>query len=114
MKTEITTLTQTLEVWAIPVGEYLRERYPEDPPFTYRVCTDRPWGDGCVKVHETEVNITIPEGIDITKAAILTLQAAQKEVRKEAYDKVAELAKQIDNLLLLEHKPEPDLQVVGD
>ena len=110
MKTETTTLEQTLEVWAIPVSKWRRENFPDDAPFNYEVRTSKAWSEGAVKIHEADVKIVIPGGIDITKAAIETLREAQKEVRLEADQKVSDLADRINELLMLEHKP--DLEVV--
>lgn len=104
MKTEVTTLKQLLQVWAIPESEWRRKNYPEEPAFKYEVKTDKPWNEGAVKVHEAEVSIVIPAGIDITKAAIETLREAQKEVRAVADAKVNELNEKINDLLMIEDK----------
>jgi len=110
MKTTKTEVSQTLQIWAVPQSDWHREQYPDDPPFRYEVRTDKPWGTGCVMVHEQDVTVVIPEGIDITRAAIKTLQEAINETMAEAQVKVDELTQQIDKLLMLEHKP--DLEVV--
>ena len=112
MKTETTTLTQVLQVWAIPVSAWMRKQYPDKPHFNYEVKTNKPWDEGAVKVHEAEVKIVIPAGIDITKAAIETLREAQKEVRIEADTKINELNERINDLLMLEYKP--NLEVVDN
>lgn len=104
MKTEITTLKQVLQVWAIPLSEWEIKQSPEKLPFTYAVKTNKPWEEGAVKIHETEVSIVIPGGIDITKAAIETLREAQKEVKRTAEKKVTELTERINSLLMLEFK----------
>ena len=110
MKTKLTTLEQTLQVWALPRSDWEMRQKPELEPFKFSVRTDKPWSEGAVKVHEADVKIVIPEGIDITTMAIETLREAQKEVRAEADKKVSSLADQINNLLMLEHKP--DLEVI--
>lgn len=113
MKTEKTELTQSLKIWAIPQSKWHRENYPDDPPFYYAVRTDTPWGDGAVLVHEEDIVLTVPAGIDLTLMGIKTLQEAQAEIRAEAQRKFDELQEQIDALLLLEHKP-VDLEVVAE
>lgn len=102
MKTEVTTLKQVLQVWAIPVSEWRRKEYPDEPRFTYAVRTDKAWAEGAVKIHEAEVSIVIPAGIDITRAAIETLREAQREVRSEADAKVNALNEKINDLLMIE------------
>lgn len=104
MKTEITTLKQMLQVWAIPLTVWEIKQSPEKLPFSYEVKTNKPWEEGAVKIHETEISIVIPGGIDITKAAIETLKEAQKEVKLKAEKKVTELTERINSLLMLEYQ----------
>ena len=112
MKTETTDVTQTIQIWAIPASAWRIENYPDDPPFTYAVRTDKPYSDGCVMVFETEITLTVPEGIDLVQAAVATLNEAINEVNAQAAVSVADLREKIKGLQLLEYKPEPDLSVV--
>lgn len=103
MKTTQETITQELQIWAMPVSDWHRENYPDKPPFTYQVCTDKPWASGAVLVHTVPVTLVVPEGIDLTSKAVETLKEAIKETKDEAVAKVERLEKQISNLLMLEH-----------
>lgn len=113
MKTEKTELTQSLKIWAIPQSKWHREHYPDDPPFFFEIRTGKAWEDGAVCVHEEEVALTIPAGIDLTQAGVATLQDAITETRADCEKKVGELQEKINSLLLLEHKP-VDLEVVAE
>jgi hypothetical protein len=105
MKTEATKVTNTLQIWAIPQSDYYIEEHPGEIPFRYEIRTHKPYQDGSVMVHETEVSLLVPAGIDLLKAAIETLQSEIKTTRAEAEKRCQELEKQVHNLLLLEHKP---------
>ena len=106
MITEKTNLEQTLQIWAMPQSDWFRENHPDEAPFYYEVRTDKPWQTGAVMVHEQSVILTVPEGIDVTRAAITTLEAAIKETQAEAEKRVEDLKKQISNLLMLTHQAE--------
>ena len=112
MRTEKATFTQKLQVWAYPTDQYTRDMNPDSPAFEYKVCTDKPWNSGAVMVHEEEVSLTVPAGVDLTTAAIATLEAAIKEVEDRDYQEIESLRQQIKNLVCLEHQPttEPELE----
>ena len=110
MKTTQKTITQELQIWAVPRSTWHMENYPNDEPFTFEVSTSKPWESGAVHVHNVEVTLVVPAGIDLTAKAIETLREAIKETRDAAEHKVENLNKQINNLLMLEH----DTSVVVD
>ncbi len=106
MITEETKFTQNIQVWAIPASAWTLENYPEEPPFKMQVRTDKPWDTGAVMVHEEELDVVVPAGIDLNAQAISTLEDAAKEIQKETADRLAEIKKQIQSLLCIEHQPE--------
>lgn len=105
MITKNTEVTQALQIWAMPQSTYHMTNHPESEPFFYEVRTDKPWQDGAVKVHEQTVMVTVPAGIDLTKAAVATLQEAITETRANATARVDSIQEQINNLLMLTHQP---------
>ena len=113
MKTERTIVTQTLKVWAIPHSKWVREHSPSPIPFDFEVRTGSAWEDGAVMVHEQEVMLVVPAGIDLLAATIATLQAAIRATRAEAEKKCTDLDEQIRGLLMLTHQPKEDESVVS-
>ena len=109
MKTETTKVVNSLKIWAIPRSEYYISEHPEELPFEYEISSDDPYQDGAVMVHEAEVTMFVPEGIDLLEKAVETLKTKIKETKDEAANRVEILQKQINNLLLLEYKPNGDL-----
>jgi hypothetical protein len=105
MITKQTNLEQTLQIWAMPQSKWHIEHHPDDDPFYFEVRTDKPWAKGAVMVCEQTVILTVPKGVDITRAAINTLEDAIKETRAEAEKQVMELKEQITTLLMLTHQP---------
>ena len=105
MKTETTKVTTTLQLWAIPRSEYYIETHPEELPFRYEARTEKCWQDGAVKLHEEEVTVWVPEGIDLLEKAVETLKDEIKDVKKTADERVEDLQQQINNLLMLEYTP---------
>lgn len=109
MKTETTKVTETLQIWAIPQSDYWRENHPDELPFRYAIKTHSPYEDGAVKVCEQEVTLWVPEGVDLLEKAIETLQGEIKEEKIRHKDRVDQLQKQINSLLLLEHQVDPEV-----
>lgn len=112
MKTKETMMRQKLDVWAIPLTPYERDLMPDREPFHFQVRTDACWHTGAVKVHQAEVDITVPGGIDIAAKAIDTLNEAKKKLKAETAASVAEIDKMIEGLLCIEHKPFDDGDVL--
>jgi hypothetical protein len=111
LKTESTEVTETLQIWAIPRSEWQIERDPAKFPFRYEIRTGSPYQDGSVKVHEQEVSLYVPAGIDLRKKAIETLSEEIKTVKKDADTRVKDLEEQINSLALLEYKPDNVIEV---
>ena len=114
MKTKKTEFKQKVGIWAIPKSSYQIEQNPDDEPFDFQVRTDKPWINGAVQVHEEEISMTVPEGIDITMKAIETLNAAKVELQASLNSQIAEINGQISNLLRLECIPDEPESFYGE
>lgn len=76
-------------------------------PFKYEITTSSSnWRDDSVLVCDFAVSTWVPEGVDLVKAAISTLRDEISRVQEEADKKIAELQEKINNLALIEFKPE--------
>lgn len=115
MKTEKTKVEGTMYIWAYPKTEWeLSQELKEAGegmehtvlPFKYRITSsDTNYSQGTVLVADFEVVGTVPEGVDLVKAAIKTLRAEIEEARKEYEKKKVELEEQIGKLALIEYQP---------
>lgn len=103
MKTKKTEFNQTVGVWAIPKTSFEIEQSPKAEPFYFQVQTNSPWQNGAVKVHEENITITVPEGIDLTAKAIETLELAKAELYGSLKQQVADIDSQIKALTMIEH-----------
>ena len=112
MKTVETKVTKVIKVWAIPHSAYWRENHPSSIPFDFEVRTSKAWDDGAVLVHEEEITLTVPAGIDLLSATISTMEEAIRNIKKDAAEKVDGLQKQINDLLLLTYDVKKDATVV--
>lgn len=113
MKTKKTNVEGTCYVWAVPKTDYqisqeIAEVGRENViPFKYSITSSETnWREEAVLVHEFPVTGVVPEGVDLVKAAVETLREEIIRVQKEAEAKVAELQEKINNLALIEYKPE--------
>lgn len=105
MKTKRTEVVQKMSIWAIPKSDYeIDESKPGEMPFNYKIMTtmNTPWQDGSVKVHEAEMVMYVPAGLDLLEKAVETLKEQIKETRAEAQSKIHKYEEQINNLMLLE------------
>ena len=105
MKTKRTEVVQKMAIWAIPKSDYeIEESAPGEMPFKYQIMTSggSPWQDGSVKVHEKEITMYVPAGLDLLEKAVETLKEQIKETRAEAQSKIYKYEAQINNLLLIE------------
>ena len=80
----------------------------EDPvlPFRFRISTDRIWADGAVKLHTTEMKMTLPGGIDLLQSALTTLREEKEVERRNYEEKIEALDKKIGQLAALAFIPE--------
>jgi hypothetical protein len=113
MRTKEETVTSVAAIWAIPLREWEYEQALEaDPttarPYRYEIRTTNPWEDGCVKLHEGEVSMTLPGNIDVLRAAIGTLLEAKAAERLRFEERMEQLDNQIRKLALLEYNPIDD------
>ena len=65
-------------------------------------------GDDVVVVDTMEVTMEIPEDFDINSAHIDILKAEKSKIQAEAHLKAENLEMQIQELMMIEHKPEND------
>lgn len=114
MKTVETVVVQTLKVWAIPHSTYMRENHPNPIPFDFEIRTGKAWEDGAVLVHEEEINLTVPAGIDLLSATIATMEEAMRNIKREAKEKCEDLQQQINSLLLLTHQTDSVVSIVKE
>ena len=114
MKTTMTEVTEPLCIWAIPKHEYQIEADPHSLPFNYefRRKGHTPYQDGSTLVHTVDVTLVVPAGIDLLEKAIETLKSEIQKTRAEAQVQVEKLEKQIEGLLMLEHKDDLTGQVI--
>jgi len=100
--TKLTPITRTIKIWAIP------KSFPEpgEEPFTFEVRTDRPWATGAVMIHEEDVTLIIPAGINLIAKAVETLEQAKREKTDDYVRDLKDLDRRIDDLKLLTHMTE--------
>ena len=103
MKTETTKVTKKVQIWAIPTTLPL---IGDEEPFYYEIKTSSPYQDGSVMVHEEEIILYVPAGVDLLSAAVDTLKAEIQTTRATAEARCVNLQEQINNLLMIEYKPE--------
>jgi hypothetical protein len=99
--TKMTPITRTIKIWAIP------NSFPEpgEDPFTFEVRTDRPWATGAVMIHEEDITVTIPAGINLIAKAVETLEHAKRETTDAYIRDLKDLDKRIDDLKLIGYTP---------
>ena len=117
---EITPVKGKVAIWAIPKTD----APADEEAFHYQLFSQgySPWQDGAVKVHEEEITIVVPEGINLVEAAVKTLRAAQDRIRAESVEQIEQLESRIKELALITYQPEikvvpgydgePDVEVV--
>lgn len=113
MFTKSEAVTGTVYIWALPCTRYEMEEDPNRFPFKYELHTNTPWQAGAVRVSEHTVTLTTPAGINLLTAALETLEAKKKEAFDYYARQVAELDKEIKQLMLLSG-PAHSSQVGGD
>ena len=111
MKTKQEAIKGSVQIWAMPRTEWeikqLVEGGEAEPlPFSYQIRTQSPWTDGAVNLHEAEVTVMLPPGIDLLKKAIDTLEEAMMAKTRAHNKDMTVLKKKRDALLMIEHKPE--------
>lgn len=109
MKTEKTKVEGSMYVFATTKPDWeLDNLEPGDLPFYYEIKSYDYGDERSVRIHEQNVIVTIPSGIDVTLACIDNLKEQIEVVRKEAEEKVENLEKRIRALALIEYQPEED------
>jgi hypothetical protein len=78
-------------------------------PFKYEITNSGSyhWKTGAVCILESDVTVQVPAGIDLISKAFDTLNAAKVQAQVEYNQKIKDLDKQIHQLLMLTHQPEP-------
>lgn len=105
MKSTAQTVTGTVYVWAVPKDATYEDM--TDGPFKYEISQSSSyhWKTGAVMIHEQDVTVHVPAGIDLISKAFETLNAAKVEAQVEYNKKIMEIDKQIQGLLMLTHQP---------
>jgi len=113
MQTKRTKVEGTCYIWALPKSDWQIEQDIEEHgvenviPFRYVITANSAhYQTGAVKVHEFDVLGTVPEGVDLIKAAVKTMREEIAEIQKEAAKKVADLEEQIKHLALITYQPD--------
>lgn len=115
MKTEKTKVEGTCYIWAMPKSDWQIQQDLKEVdndmakvmPFQYKITTGSTnYNDDAVLVGEFDVVGTVPEGVDLVKAAVETLRDKIAEAKKEYEKTVADLEEKIKNLALIEYQPE--------
>lgn len=117
MRTKEEVVSTTGYVWARPKSDHMIKLELADVdgdvskvmPFEYEVTTcSSHWSEQAVQIHEFPIEALVPEGIDLMRAAVTTMQEEIARIRKEADDKIDELQDRINKLALIEHQRKPD------
>jgi len=107
MKTEKTTVTGTIYVFAKAKSDYVLENLePGELPFTYEIKSYDYGDESCVRLHEQQISITVPDGIDITMECVKNLNERIEAVEEKAKRDVADLQARIKAIALIEYKPD--------
>lgn len=107
MKSTAQAVTGTVYVWAVPKNPNYDDL--SEGPFKYETSSSGSyhWKPGAVCVFEQEVTINVPAGIDMISMAFKTLEAAKVQAQVYYNQRIMEIDKQISQLLMLTHQPEP-------
>ena len=104
--TETTTIIQEVSIWAFPKRDYINSEWQYTGEWEYKVQTDRPYVTGAVEVDKQEICLTVPSGINLTLAAIKTLETAIVDELKSSRERIKSLEDMIQNLKLLTYDGE--------
>jgi len=103
-----------VSIWAVPnmyAGQRLSgDSGPTEPPFRYELHTGHCWQTGAVQVKEFDLQLEIPEGINLIQKALDTLDAA-KQNRWETYVRECkEIDEQKAKLMMLTYQASPTVE----
>ena len=105
MKTKLEQITREVHIWAVPKYEFELEHPDYDGvPFRYKVYGEgySPYQTGAVKVLTTEVDLTIPAGIDLVKKAVEPIEERMETLTQNFEKEMSDLRAKIQLLQLLE------------
>lgn len=107
MKSIAQSVKGKVHVWALPKNKDYDDM--SEGPFKYEITNSGSyhWKTGAVCVFEQEVTVEVPAGIDLISKAFDTLNAAKVQAQVDYNQRIMELDKQIHQLLMLTHQPEP-------
>lgn len=107
MKTEAETIERTVYVFAEAKSQHQLDNLdPGELPFEYKVKQYDYGDESCVRVHEQQISVHIPAGIDLTLECVKNLEEKIVSVQKNADDEIADLRTRIKALALIEYKPD--------
>lgn len=106
MNTEKTTVKGKVSIWAIPKRKSELENLKEgEQPFDLTLRTDHCYADSAVNLAKVEVEVLLPEGINIMERAIETLEQEAEEAERYAAEVKQRCKQKIESLMLIEHNP---------
>jgi len=108
MKTEKFSVTAPIYVWAWPKDPKYEDVEGGVFHFDLRDSKSYHWRTGAICIHEMEVTIDVPAGVDLLGKAVDTIHAKIAEEQMEQDRTVRELNEQLKGLLQLTHQPEDD------
>jgi len=98
IKTSKTPIDFTIYTWAVP-NAYAAEG---EFPFTYEVgISSTHWREGSIMVAEFDLQVTVPEGVDLLMQALETLDLKEESVQHKYNEDMKEIREQRQNLLRL-------------
>jgi hypothetical protein len=106
MKSSAQSVAGKVHVWAVPKNPDYDDMSGD--PFTYEVTSSGSyhWKTGAVCVHDQDIIVEVPAGIDMISKAFETLNAAKVQAQFDYNQRIIEIDKQIHQLLRLTHQPE--------
>lgn len=106
------SVTGKVHVWALPKNQDYDDM--EGGPFKYELTNSGSyhWKTGAVCVYEQDVTVEVPAGIDLISKAFETLNAAKVQAQVDYNQRIMEIDKQIHQLLMLTHQPDPDVEFI--
>jgi hypothetical protein len=107
------TLTETVSLWAVPrrspkIGEF---------PFEYVVHGTGEyathWNDSAILLGRFPISMEVPDGVDLYAKCLETLDHQAKDAMATYSQRMQEIDKRRESLLMLAHTPEPVTVIDG-
>lgn len=109
------TLEQHVGLWAIPKSSDCME--PGEFPFRYEIygvgTHPTHWRDAAIFLGTHHIFATIPEGVDLYAKCLETLDHQAKDAMATYSQRMQEIDRRRESLLMLAHTPEPVTLIDG-